>query len=107
MNNETVSVDKYKRYRIKLKSQGLCDRCGEPAYPYANCDRCRDYKLVNRVANKMLEDGDLHPDDKQYLDVEELAGFFRELRNSKHDKRLLPRANNQPIDIRQITGFKL
>jgi hypothetical protein len=47
-------MNRQQQYQAKMKAEGRCRQCGQPAEGYARCQPCRK-KLVDRARVRHLE----------------------------------------------------
>jgi hypothetical protein len=94
-------TSKLKQERI---NKGLCPDCGEQAAPYYLCDRCRYINMVRRVCEKGVKAGTFRCKKKgrhKLYGIADPTIDFDYREAAPLDKRLAPRINGIPVDVKE------
>lgn len=95
-------MDKYKRYRQKMISQGRCPKCGTESFPFHYCQKHRMVSNLNRALRQLLKLGVVVQNEQgEYKATgQEFIGVQYNIK--ENDRRKLPRFNYKPMDDKFI-----
>lgn len=93
---------KQKAYRARCVGAGRCPHCGEPCAPYAECERRRFYKRIQRVLRRGVQFGTFEKTPRGYKILDQSKEIPSKASGREGDRRKWPKIGDKPVDPEKL-----